>query len=265
MNHHDKLNQANTQPQLSKTWGILLVVLLFCLPVYGQVANDECVTATVISSLPFTDNVNTTLATNNPADPRFGCNFDGNQTDGNTVWYVWTPPTDITVRISTEGSTKPGGDPLDTVHGVFTGTCGALTEVACVDFGLTDILTFVAKGGVTYFIKFGEFRGGVGGGNLVVTVGLIPVIELTSVRDGTSPPISSLASSLAKRAAGTPTVEEVPLFMRDEDNTKALEKMGLRWNRYNKTRPSKGNECYRQVCQQLSQIELLQSFDGAEK
>jgi hypothetical protein len=274
MNHHDKLDQTKLQPQFSKTWGILLVALLFCLPVYGQVANDECVTATVISSIPFTDIVNTTLATNNPADPRLGCNFDGNQTDGNTVWYVWTPPHDITVNISTDGSTEPDGDPLDTVHGVFTGTCGALTEVACVDVGLTDNLTFAAKGGVTYFIKFGEFLGGVGGGNLVVTVGPIPLFEIESVRDGISPPIGSLvaASALLKQGAGAPTLEEVPMFMKDNGgkdnggNEGSLEKNGAMMDllRENSNLQNSLSPADIQLSKVGSGPQLLQIFDGAE-
>ena len=30
-------------------------------------------------------------ATSNPADPSLSCNAGGGRTDGNTVWYVWTP------------------------------------------------------------------------------------------------------------------------------------------------------------------------------
>ena len=229
MYHHNKLNQAKGHPKFFKTLATLLVMLFFSLPVYGQPANDECDNATVIPSIPFSDMVNTTTATSNPADPSLSCNGNGMQTDGNTVWYVWTPPADITVNISTAGSTEPGGGPLDTAHGVFTGTCAALTEVACVDIGLTDDLIFDATGGVTYYIKFGEFLDGVGGGDLVVTVGPPPEPEqfvLESVRDGLSAPISSLVPAVAKRASGTPTVEEVPMFMQDDDKVGSLGKNG---------------------------------------
>ena len=84
--------------------------------------------------------------------------------------------------------------PLDTAHGVFTGTCGNLTQVACVDIGLTDNLVFEASAGVTYYIKVGEFLDGVGGGNLVFTVEPPPppeLLVLESVRNGVSAPIRS--------------------------------------------------------------------------
>ena len=270
MCHHNKLNQAKNYTKFFKTLGTLLVVLLFCLPAYGQApANDECDNATVIPSIPFTDMVNTTTATNNPADPILSCNAGGGFTDGNTVWYVWTPAADIAVNISTAGSTEPGGDPLDTAHGVFTGSCGALTEVACVDIGLTDDLFFEATGGVTYFIKFGEFLDGVGGGNLVVSVDLPPLPELfvlESVRDGLSAPISSLVPTIAKRAAGTPTVEEIPMFMQDEGGVKSLGKNGatmdLWGKKYNLLKGVTPADI--QSSSGSPQPELLQIFDGAE-
>lgn len=271
MYDHNKLNQAKGHPKFFQTLGALLVVSFFCLPVYGQPANDECATATVIPSIPFTDNVNTTTATSNP--PSLSCNGNGAQTDGNTVWYVWTPPADITVNISTAGSTN-GGGPLDTAHGVFTGTCAALTEVACVDIGLTDDLIFEATGGVTYFIKFGEFLDGAGGGNLVVTVDLPPPPEqfvLESVRDGLSDPISSLvtAPALAKRAAEafrTSTVKEIPLFMRDESKVESLGQNGATLDLLRKE--SKLMETLSAADMQSfnssAQAKLLQIFDGVE-
>ncbi len=198
-----------------------IVALLLSLTAFAQVPNDECETATVITGIPFVDMVDTTAADEDP--PSLSCNGDGNQTDGNAVWYVWTPTEDITVNISTDGSTEPDGDPLDTAHGVFTGTCGALTEVACVDIGLTDNLIFEATAGVTYHIKVGEFLGGVGGGNLVLTVDLPPPPEqiiLESINDGISPPISSLVTAAAPVSPvmrGTEiATEEVPMFMKDE-------------------------------------------------
>jgi hypothetical protein len=220
---YQKSGEACWASQLLKAWGAPLGVLLLCVPVYGQPANDECAGATLVSSIPFTDSVDTTTATSNPADPSLSCNGNGAQTDGNTVWYAWTPAQDITVNISTVGSTRPTGSPLDTAHGVFTGSCGNLTQVACVDVGLTDDLIFEASAGVTYYIKVGEFLDGVGGGNLEFTVDLPPppeLLVLESVRDGISPPIGSLAlgPAAAPRLQLFPAEEpvEVPMFMRDD-------------------------------------------------
>jgi hypothetical protein len=209
------------QPRLLQTSAFLLLLGLLSGPLYGQPANDECTGATVIPASapvpPYFDSVDTTTATNNPADPLLSCNGGD---DGNTVWYAWTPSDDVSVNISTAGSTRPGGSPLDTAHGVFTGTCGDLTEVACVDLGLTDDLIFDATAGETYYIKFGEFLDGVGGGNLEVTVSPPPAPEqliLESVADGISPPISSLFFALPARAAlGLADLREVPMFMRDD-------------------------------------------------
>ena len=247
----------------------LLVVLLFCLPVYGQPDNDVCTGARVITGIPYTDNVNTEDATSNPADPSLGCNGNGNQTDGNTVWYVWTPSEDITVNISSDGSTEPGGAPLDVAQGVFTGTCVALTEVACVDIGLTDNLVFEATGGVTYYIKFGEYLDGVGGGNLVVTVDLPPPPEqlvLESVRDGFSAPIGSLAKRVAKTST-TPELIEIPLRMRDEDGANTLGNSGATMERLmNKMDQQKllSPPADIELLKGGSGPELLQIFDGAE-
>jgi hypothetical protein len=153
---------------------------------------------------------------------------------------------------------------MDTAHGIFTGTCDALTEVACVDIGLTDNLFFEATGGETSYIKFGEFLDGVGGGNLVVTVDLPPppeLIVLESVRDGISPPISSLASALVKPAMGVPAVEEVPMFMKSNDAGKgqSLGKSGTA-----DVSRNAGNSNALQKSTGRNKAELLQIFDGAE-
>lgn len=282
MNHH-KSRQTGRQSPICTACGAVLLLLLFGLPAYGQPANDECVGATVIGPIPFTDNVDTTTATSNPADPSLSCNGNGAQTDGNTVWYVWTPDEDIAVNISTDGSTEPGGAPLDTAHGVFTGSCAALTEVACVDQGLTDNLFFEATGGVTYYVKFGEFLDGVGGGNLVVTVDLPPPPEqiiLESTRDGFSAPIGSLAPailgpSLLEDSGQTPLIEEVPMFMKDpyglSGATAPMSTLGaggvapLQQNRgtVGFSTQASGPSGFK-PSKATSRIELMQIFDGAE-
>lgn len=270
---HSRMNRPGWQGQGLKAWSALPVVLLFCLPVYGQPPNDECVTATVVTSIPFTHTVDTTTATSNPADPSLSCNGNGAQTDGNTVWYVWTPPADTVVNISTDGSTEPDGDPLDTAHGVFTGTCGNLTQVACVDIGLTDNLVFEATGGVTYYIKFGEFLDGVGGGNLVVTVEPPPepeLLVLESVHDGISRPISSMVGSpsggLNTALAGEPLptdvpAKEIPRFVRSAG--KEVNPSGRSGAPAKSERATLGPVDVGSF-QAAKEAELLQIFDGAD-
>jgi hypothetical protein len=173
--------------------------------------------------------VDTTLNTSD--GPPLSCNGSGAQTDGNTAWYVWTPDADVAVNISTVGSTRPGGAELDTAHGVFTGSCAALTQVACVDQGLTDDLFFVATGDVTYYLKFGEFLDGVGGGNLVVTLEPPPEPEqfvLESTRDGMSPRIDSLPG-MGSGAARDPSsvsnnkIDALQIFGGAENDDNAFE------------------------------------------
>ena len=193
-------------------------LLVFGGSAFAQPANDNCATATVIppSAPPYTDSVDTTTATLDPADPLLSCNTgdDGN----NTVWYEWTPATSGLVNITTDGSTDVNGGELDTAHGMYTGSCGALVEYACVDIGLNDDLVVEVEAGTTYRIKVGEFAGGVGGGNLVLSVEPPPEPEqfvIESSRDGISPPISSLvgagaALSAEERAELAPRIQQLP-------------------------------------------------------
>ncbi len=119
--------------------------------------NDDFDNATVITDLPFTDNVDTTAATTAPDDPDcFGM--------GHTVWYSLTPSDDIIVEANT------GGSDYDTTVSAYTGTRGSLNQVGCVH-GFR--LRFNVAAGTTYFIMVGSFDD-TPGGELVLTVRQIP-------------------------------------------------------------------------------------------
>jgi hypothetical protein len=131
--------------------------------------NDDFDSATVISSLPFTDSLNTTEATTAGDDPDcFG--------NGPTVWYSFTAGSDILVDANTFGSD------YDTTISVYTGSRGSLTQIACNDdtVSLQSQVVFQATTGVTYFIMVGAFASGPGG-NLQLTVqeALPPEISLS--------------------------------------------------------------------------------------
>jgi len=265
---HRPSSRALRLSGLFRLASIPLGFVLVCAPAWGQPANDECTGATAVTSIPFTDSVDTTTATSNPDDPSLGCNGSGSQTDGNTVWYVWTPDEDITVNISTAGSTTPGGGELDTAHGVFTGTCGDLTQVACVDVGLTDDLVFEASAGVTYYIKVGEFLDGAGGGNLVFTVDLPPppeLLVLESVRDGISERLDMLgpATALSARRAPAGGPVEVPMYMRDEKGVSSPAAKGSMVTLAGETPATLARERFRAPWKKPAP-NLLQMFDGAE-
>ena len=204
MDFFNKLNYFVIKRQSLLICFTLVIGLFLYSPVNGQPSNDDCSNATVITSIPFTDNVNTENAT--PDGPSLSCNGNGNQTDGNSVWYVWTPEDDVTVQISSFGSD------YDVALGVFTGECGSLEEVACLDYGGADAFMFDAEADVTYYIKVGEYLDGAGGGNLVFRVGELEPIILESVANGTSAPISGLLAKRAVTTSKSSTVKEVPMF-----------------------------------------------------
>ncbi len=118
--------------------------------------NDTCSGATPMTA-GTTYTLNTTIATAT-GDPTPGCQ----PSFGKGVWYSFTPSANGAVRISTCGSD------FDTVLAVYSGSCGALTAVACNDedgpacAGSQASLSFAGTAGVTYWILAGG-SGGIGG------------------------------------------------------------------------------------------------------
>ena len=80
-------------------------------------ANDAIENATVIASLPFTETVPAVVATREADDPP--CVV------GETTWYAYTPSQAVDLDVSSAGSGSNG------YLGVYTGSPGALTAVAC--------------------------------------------------------------------------------------------------------------------------------------
>jgi hypothetical protein len=154
--------------KLRRTALLLLAVpallLLAASPAIAQPpANDDFDSATVVPGLPFTDQLDTTEATTAADDPDcFG--------QGATVWYSFTPTTDLRVDANTLGSD------YDTTLSVYTGTPGALTQIACNDDAagsLQSRVRFDATAGETYFFMVGAFGGGPGG-NLTFNLDVAP-------------------------------------------------------------------------------------------
>lgn len=238
--HINQSNRFGRHPMLFSISGVLLTTLL-CGSVYAQPVNDNCDSATVILSSappdPYSDSVDATDATLDPADPLLSCNAAGDDDGSQTVWYEYTPDSSGWVNLSTVGSTTADGGVLDTAHGAFTGSCGALVEYACVDVGLTDDLNMEVEAGTTYYIKVGQFLGGNDAGtvNMSVDVGVPPreparlVIE--SSFNGLTPAISSLVNGQAIDTAAAARsgnmfdmAHEIPNFMKaDGQSSKAGE------------------------------------------
>jgi hypothetical protein len=82
------------------------------------------------------------------------------------VWYKYTAPAYGSITLSTCGTAT-----FDTRIAVFTGSCGAFTEVACNDdgsgcSGYTSQLTATVNANVTYYIAVGGYNGATGTGTL---------------------------------------------------------------------------------------------------
>lgn len=128
-------------------------------PAPAQPPNDDFDSATVVvEPLPFSDAESTVLATTAPDDPYvFG--------QGPTVWYAYTPSADGWIEANTFGSN------YDTTLGAFTGTRGALTQIAANDDSgsLQSRVVIPVTAGTTYHFMVGAFASGPGG-NLVFNV-----------------------------------------------------------------------------------------------
>ncbi|MEZ6018013.1 MAG: hypothetical protein R3F49_23110 [Planctomycetota bacterium] len=120
-------------------------------------ANDTCATPQPIGigSVSFDSNFATTTT------PAFTCAVGGAD-----LWYSYTALTNEDVLVSTCGSG------FDTVLEVYTGTCNALTSVACDDDACGGTQSRVTLSGVvagtTYLIRVGGFNSAAGAGTLDV-------------------------------------------------------------------------------------------------
>jgi len=107
---------------------------------------------TTISSLPFTDTVDTAGATDEPGEPFCGPN------QGLAVWYSYTPATDGFLRAELTGSISYGFIGVHTGDSLASLTCAAAGGYIPPPDELSQPAVFEATGGVTY-----RFQVGVGG------------------------------------------------------------------------------------------------------
>jgi len=114
----------------------------------STLANDLCSGAIVITNASYT-NVQSTAAATSFGDPTPDC-VDG---FGHGVWYQFTAPVAGLLVVDTFGSD------FDTGLAIYTGSCDALTEVACNDDfgGVTSQVTLPTTAGTTYLILAGGY------------------------------------------------------------------------------------------------------------
>ena len=130
----------------------------------GGVSNDTCGSAVVIAANAYT-NIQSTTAATSTGDPVPSCvgGF------GRGVWYVFTPTGNGSLVVDTIGSG------FDTGLGIYTGNCGAQTQVGCNDDGgggVASKITLTASNGVSYFILAGGY--GAASGNLTLHLSFTP-------------------------------------------------------------------------------------------
>jgi hypothetical protein len=103
-------------------------------------SNDGPRHAKVATGINYVDSLNVSQATSGRRDPTDCAN-------NASVWYQYTPSTTETINVNTSGSN------YDTVLGVYTGTPGAFTKVACVNWGFTRqaALDLEVQAGTTYY------------------------------------------------------------------------------------------------------------------
>jgi Ca2+-binding RTX toxin-like protein len=129
-----------------------IVGLLLLVPSPARAAppgNDTFAARTTVTTLPFGETVGTDEATTESGEPDTDCG-----PMGKTLWYEFTPPTDMVLGANTSGSN------FDTLTAVWIGSqVDALTPVACSDGSST---VFSADAGTSYLIQVGGWGGDAG-------------------------------------------------------------------------------------------------------
>ena len=131
-------------------------------PVIANVAADSCGNATVVSLSGSGVGESTIVndMTEGAEDPLLTCAWGGARKGYRTVWYEFTPSSNGRVTIDTSNNFNPNS--YDTILAVYTGTCAALSMVACNDDyqGFASRVTFNVSQNVTYFVEVADWNAG---------------------------------------------------------------------------------------------------------
>ncbi len=139
--------------------GVQATSTVFQSPPPGPPSNDNFVNATVITSLPFSDSIDNTLATAEPGEPQY-CSYSPQ-----TVWYAFTPTANALVRADMAGSNI--SDTVLTVYQAAGPGFGGLNFISCTS-SYGGVVTFQVQAGTTYYLQAGSIYSG--GGNLHVNL-----------------------------------------------------------------------------------------------
>ena len=139
-----------------------------CLP---SLMNEDCGTATIIPSVPYSQTVDTSTAA--PGLPVGSCNSGSADDMDNDVWWSYTPPADCTLIIDANPVTYDG------LTAVYEGPdCNSLTELACADEPEPHHIEIAATAGNTYWIQIGDWGSSPAGGTTDLSV------DCSSATDG---------------------------------------------------------------------------------
>ncbi|WP_242135108.1 T9SS type A sorting domain-containing protein [Aestuariivivens marinum] len=117
-------------------------------------SNDECSSAEILAltgdcSAPLLKTFNQATASSNP-DPTCATN------EGGDVWFEIQVDNDQAYNLTIETSEDSGSNVIDTGIAVYSGTCGALTEIACDDDSGQNLFSKVdltSLQGVTLYVR----------------------------------------------------------------------------------------------------------------
>lgn len=120
---------------------------------------DECAGALPISCNGYAE-VDLATTTSNPSDPIFPCRFGGAGAGLNSAWFSFVASR-TSVRLSTRQMVGSTAD--DTLLALYSGTCGALTQIACDDdsFGPGLLSSLTANNltvGQTYLVQLAAWQ-----------------------------------------------------------------------------------------------------------
>lgn len=123
----------------------------------GPPANDLCSAALEITCGDELE-LTSSAATGSPSDPAFSCAFAGPTRGDGSLWFRFTAES-TSASLSTAASTGVA----DTLLAVYSGSCGALTELACDDDGGLGLLSELCVDGLTvgesYLVQVASFPG----------------------------------------------------------------------------------------------------------
>ena len=134
-----------------------------------------------------------------------GCVSSGETSD---VWFSYTPSVDGPVSIDLSGSA------FDTGAAVWSGECGALTQVGCDDdggAGLASRLSFTASAGTVYYLQIGGWNGASGDGVIRVSEGDSVVCLGNANSTGVGALLEATGSPSVAENNLTLTVTDLPL------------------------------------------------------